>query len=113
MLQLQQALPDSTVCTQPLCLPTAVVPLARLGRVVLCQEPAAGLCCEQFLQCHPPAMAMGVAAPLMDMVLKISTSVMKCTRATTKDNSVAPVAARCDDRRDLGQVRLLGSVQLS
>jgi hypothetical protein len=48
---------------------------------------AEGLLCFK----DPPAIAMGVAAPLMDMVLKISTSVMKCTKATTKDSSVAPV----------------------
>lgn len=45
---------------------------------------------EQLLQASTPAMAMGVAAPLIDMVLKIRTSVMKCTSATTNDSSVAP-----------------------
>lgn len=43
-----------------------------------------------MLQASTPAIAMGVAAPLIDMVLKIRTSVMKWTSATTNDSSVAP-----------------------
>jgi hypothetical protein len=55
-------------------------------------------------------MAMGVAAPLMDMVLKIRTSVMKCARATTNDNRVAPAAARSGYYNSLRAVRRLVSV---
>jgi hypothetical protein len=42
---------------------------------------------------HTPAMTMGVAAPLIDMVLNTSSSVRKCASATTNDSSVAPATA--------------------
>lgn len=35
-------------------------------------------------------MAMGGAAPLIDIVLNTSSSATKCTRATTNDSRVAP-----------------------